>query len=195
MATRSIVIAPLARHREHVARLASWFRQEWPAWYGPGGPGNAEADMRAFASSDSKLPVGLLALRDGEPVGVGALKPESLPTHRHLTPWAAAGFVLPAYRGQGVGAMLLAALVRHASDLGYATVYCGTASAINLLRRSGWCELERIEYEGEQLAIFRKTASVIRGPDVERSRATAIDSGSHAALAGAVRGRKRVAGN
>ncbi len=151
----AVVISPLARHREHLPLLTTWFRGQWPAWYGPGGPGDAELDLAAFASSEAQLPVGLLLLEDGEPAGVGALKIESLPSHRHLTPWAAAGFVLPSHRGRGLGALLLRALVQHAGRLGYETLYCATATAVNLLCRNGWSQTEHIEHEGSRLLIFR----------------------------------------
>ncbi|MFP5356432.1 MAG: GNAT family N-acetyltransferase [Gemmatimonadota bacterium] len=149
-------IAPLASHRNLVPLLAAWFIAEWPEWYGPGGRGDALADLTSFAASASTLPVGLVALVENEPVGVAALKPESLPSHRHLGPWAAAGFVLPTYRGTGIGGSLLDALVARAGELGYPRVYCGTATATSLLRRSGWSELEFVRHEGEDLVIFAK---------------------------------------
>ena len=159
MAAPPVAILPLARHRGHVPLLASWFRQEWPAWYGPGGRGDAATDLQSFASSESVLPVGLVVLHEGIPIGTGALKRDSLPTHLHLSPWAGAGFVLPAFRGRGVGAMLLAALVSHARALGYSSVYCATGTAISLLHRCGWSEFERTEHEGEPLVIFQSTTA------------------------------------
>lgn len=155
-----LTIAPLASHRDLVPLLAGWFVAEWPEWYGPGGRGDALADLTSFAASASTLPMGLVALMEDRPVGVAALKPESLPSHRHLSPWAAAGFVLPTHRGAGIGGKLLAALVQRAGDLGYPRVYCGTATAASLLRRGGWRELEAIQHEGQSLVIFaRETAA------------------------------------
>jgi GNAT superfamily N-acetyltransferase len=81
------------------------------------------------------LPAGFVAWEDGTPAGFAALKSESLPTHKHLAPWAAAGLVLQSHRGRGIGQHLLRALVKHARDLGFDHVYCGTATAITLLRR------------------------------------------------------------
>lgn len=155
-----LTIAPLARHRELLPLLAQWFVDEWPEWYGVGGRGNAAEDLEAFAASEGGLPLGLVALDDSVPIGVAAFKAESLPTHRHLTPWAAAGLVLPAHRGQGVGARMLEALVRHASRLGYERVYCGTATAVTLLRRSGWSQLEVIQHDGHQLVVFARETEV-----------------------------------
>lgn len=149
-------ISPLARHRELLPLLARWFVEEWPDWYGTGGRGNAVQDLAAFAASESILPVGIVAFDENTPIGVAALKSESLPSHRHLQPWAAAGLVRPSYRGRGVGAQMLDALLRHAHRLGFDRVYCGTATAVTLLRRCGWSQLEVIQHEEESLVLFAK---------------------------------------
>jgi len=154
----SVRVAPLREHREFCPLVVQWFRGEWPEWYGPGGSGSAEADVNAFAASDINLPVGLLAFDREVPVGVGALKTESIPSHKHLTPWAAAGFVLPKRRGQGIGAALLQGLVTQGRKLGFPHVYCGTSTSKSLLVRSGWEQLEVIVHSGKPLAIFRSAA-------------------------------------
>jgi N-acetylglutamate synthase-like GNAT family acetyltransferase len=97
-----------------------------------------------------------VAFDENTPIGVAALKSESLPTHRHLRPWAAAGLVLPSHRGRGVGARILEALAHHAHCLGFEHIYCATATAVTLLRRSGWSQLEVTRHEGESLVIFAK---------------------------------------
>ena len=154
-----VTISPLILYPDLVPLLSSWFVEEWPEWYGPGGRGNALADLSGFARSESKLPVGFIALEKNVPVGVMALKVESLPTHRHLCPWAAAGLVLPSHRSRGIGAQLLGVLVQQARALGYPRVYCGTATAVSLLHRSGWSELETIQHDGEAVVIFSKATA------------------------------------
>jgi GNAT superfamily N-acetyltransferase len=158
MGRTEVMIEPLARHREHIPFLAHCFVREWPNWYGPCGRGNALADLQAFASLESQLPIGLVVLEGGAAVGVGALKAESVPSHKHIGPWASAGFVLPSHRGRGLGAALLRALVGHAGALGHARVYCASATALSLLRRSGWSEYESVEHEGTPLTIFSVAA-------------------------------------
>jgi GNAT superfamily N-acetyltransferase len=155
----AITISPLAQHRDLVPLLSSWFVEEWPEYYGSGGRGDPVADLTAFARSQSTLPIGFIATDGNIPVGILALKAESLPTHCHLRPWAAAGLVLPSHRGRGIGAELLQVLVRQAGALGYPRIYCGTATAVSLLRRSGWSELESIEHEGEAVVIFSKATA------------------------------------
>ena len=154
-----VTVSPLILYPHLVPLLSSWFVEEWPEWYGPGGRGDAVADLNGFARSESKIPVGFIALEKNVPVGVMALKAESLPTHRHLCPWAAAGLVLPSHRGRGIGAQLLGVLVQQARALGYPRVYCGTATAVSLLHRSGWSELETIQHDGEAVVIFSKATA------------------------------------
>ena len=154
-----VTVSPLILYPDLVPLLSSWFVEEWPEWYGPGGRGDAVADPNGFARSESKLPVGFIASEKNVPVGVMALKAESLPTHRHLCPWAAAGLVLPSHRGRGIGAQLLGVLVQQARALGYPRVYCGTTTAVSLLHRSGWSELETIQHDGEAVVIFSKATA------------------------------------
>ena len=152
----AIVVAALARHAEWLPLLARWMIDEWPQWYGAGGRGDAGVDLRSFAADESTLPVGVIAFDGRTPVGMAALKAQSLPGHVHLTPWAAAGLVVPARRGQGIGAQLLDALVERARGLGHAQIFCATATAASLLRRGGWVQRERVTHEGETLLVFAR---------------------------------------
>lgn len=145
----------LCHRRELVPLVESWLLSEWPEWYGSAGPGNLTADVAAFSASPTALPVGIVLFSAGKPVGFGALKSESIPSHAHLSPWAAAGYVVPSSRGQGMGAALLSALVAHAVALGYPAVYCGTSTATSLLERSGWQLLESVVHACKPLGIYR----------------------------------------
>ena len=153
--TSAVIVEPLAHHRELIPLVAQWFVSEWPSWYGRGGPGNIAQDVDAFAASDAVLPVGMVIFESQIPVGAAALKALSIPSHAHLSPWAAAGYVLPACRGRGLGAVLLQGLVARAQELGYRRVYCGTSTAERLLLRTGWLPLEVTSLEGKPLTVFQ----------------------------------------
>ena len=119
---------PLAHRRDAIARVRQWFESEWPAYYGPGGPGDAQRDLLDYAQQDA-LPFGQLAVLDGEPVCFAALKREPFPTHPQLTPWAGAAVVLPAWRRQGIGRALLDGLAVQASVMGFDRIHCATATS------------------------------------------------------------------
>lgn len=148
-------IAPLASHPEVLPELQAWFEAEWPSYYGPGGPGNAPQDLRAYANSDG-LPFGVVAFLDGCLCGVAALKADSIASRAHLSPWAAAGLVRHDLRGHGIGQQLVAALEQRAKAMGFNRIYCGTSTSGNLLQRSGWQLLERLIHDGENLGIYEK---------------------------------------
>jgi hypothetical protein len=150
-----VTLEPLASHPDVLPVLEQWFEAEWPTYYGPGGRGSAKVDLRSYANVGS-LPVGVVAFCDGVICGVMALKAESITSHTHLSPWAAAGLVTVTERGHGVGASLLESVEREARVLGYPYIYCGTSTAESLLRRGGWQLMERINHEGEDLGIYRK---------------------------------------
>ena len=154
----TVTVEPMARHRELLPLVAQWFISEWPTWYGPDRPGDVDADLKAFAASEDILPIGMLGFEDGIPIGAGGLKVESIPSHKHLSPWASAGLVLPERRGRGVGTVLLRALVKKANDLGYSHVYCGTSTSESLLKRAGWSLIEITVHDGKPLTIFRSAA-------------------------------------
>ena len=150
-----VSVERLSLHREHMPLIADWFRSEWPLWYGPGGAGDADADLARYAQAGPAVPVGLVALRGGQPCGFGALKEQGVPPSSPLRPWAGAGYVPPALRGQGLGAWLLRALVREAAGLGFEHVYCATRSAQSLLLREGWQAIETVLQGDERLTVFR----------------------------------------
>lgn len=156
MSVAAVTIEALARHPAALPQLEAWFKAEWPDWYGAG-RGDARSDLQACARAGSAaLPLGLLALRGGHPVGFAALKAASFEGLAHLTPWAAAGLVPAALRRQGIGRLLLAALEGEARALGFVTIYCGTGTSDSLLRREGWCRCQDFDHEGRVLSIYQK---------------------------------------
>lgn len=148
-------ISYLANHPELVPVIKKWFELQWPTHYGPSGPGNAEADLLAY-SHRSTLPIALIAFCDDKPCGIAALKLESISTHSHLSPWAAAGFVLQDHRGRGVGSHLLHVLEGVARRLDYTSIYCGSATAHGMLERNGWRLIDQLMYDGEGVSVYQK---------------------------------------
>jgi uncharacterized protein (TIGR00251 family) len=154
-------VIPLRQRPEFCAFFAQRFESEWPKWYGPGGQGSAREDIEAFANPEGNLPVGVVAIDEaGSPIGIAALKAESIASHRHLSPWVTAGYVLPGCRRAGVGAELLSALLAEARRLGFHTIYCATASAVTLLEREGWSQIDAVVHDGEKQFIFTRVAEV-----------------------------------
>lgn len=155
MSGDDIRVALLADHPTATADLQRLLESEWPDYYGPEGPGDAAADLAAFASRDA-LPIGVVALHQDAAIGVAALKAASIDECAQYAPWAAAALVAPAWRRRGVGAQLILALEALARRRGDAALYTGTATAISLMHRLGWEYLQTAQQGGEAVAVFRK---------------------------------------
>lgn len=131
-------IVRLADVPEAIPVLARWFVEEWEPYYGPAGPGDAARDLTECCNRD-EIPIALVALNaDGDAIGTVALKPESMDSHRHLSPWLAALLVAPDQRGRGVASKLVTAIEDEARRLGFTEIYTGASG----LRRGGWRPLD-----------------------------------------------------
>jgi GNAT superfamily N-acetyltransferase len=147
---------PLRRRPDVCDFFARCFEVEWPDWYGPRGRADAKSDLLEFANSTGALPVGVIALDDeASPVGIAALKSTSIDSYTHVGPWATAGYVIPSRRREGIGGLLLAALLAEAHRLGFSETYCATASAVSLLEREGWIKIDTVNHDGGTQFIFR----------------------------------------
>lgn len=138
MAGLDIDIVPLIEAQEALAPLAALYRATWPPYYGPGGPGDALADLREAAREDG-MPYAVVA-RDGEnaPLGVAALRASSIGDELGLGPWLAGIAVAPDMRGRGIATALIAAIEEAARAQGFAALYTSTRILGGGLERRGW---------------------------------------------------------
>jgi GNAT superfamily N-acetyltransferase len=130
----------LVRQAWCVPALGRLMRAGWPGWYGPGGAGQAEADLAARCRT-AGLPFGVVALdaATGEPIGTGALSETSYgAADATEQPWIVGLIVAPDWRGRGVGSGIVAALEAAARAKGWARVHCATEAGEGVLARRGW---------------------------------------------------------
>lgn len=145
------VIGPLADARE-AAVVAAWIWEEW-ARHEPGATRQASDAVVFEALAGAPLPHFLVARVDGAPVGCASIVAADLPTRPDLGPWLANVYVLPAWRGRGVGA----ALVRRAMAHGLAVtdrLHLYTFGTTALYERLGWRTCGTGEYAGRPISIM-----------------------------------------
>lgn len=133
--------------------VVRWYVEHWAPYYGPAGPGDAEADLRAtlgIRGSGSGLPVCLVALdAEGQAVGSVSLRAASI-SHPELSPWVTGAVVPASHRGAGIGERLLIAAEQAAAEqaaaaaeAGIDTLYVAVGGPeadqpADLLERRGW---------------------------------------------------------
>lgn len=121
----SIEITHLFECPEHLGALATLIHEEW--WSDKSGHSVSTMTARLAQAKDSgAIPLSLVALRDGRPVGTVNLVENDNDERPDLTPWLAALLVVPDARGLGIGARLVRALLAAAARLGIPTLYLGT---------------------------------------------------------------------
>jgi len=124
----------LADHRHAIPTLARWYEDEWPPYYGAGGPGDATADLESRLNRNV-IPVGLVALDMDRVIGTAALATDAA---TGLAPSVVGLLVREAFRGRGTGRALIEAAAGLAGRLGHRRVYLCTSILDDLLVGSGW---------------------------------------------------------
>lgn len=128
---------------------------QWPAWYGPGGPGNARADLEA-AAQHGALPLAMVACTAADQVlGCAMLKAKSVGAELGHGPFLAGFVVMPLARRQGVGAALVAAIEAEAARLGFGALFGSTDSAGGILTRRGWRAVGRAPSSRGEMVVYR----------------------------------------
>ena len=121
-----VVVEPLSRHPRHVAFVAALVWREF--WAGvPDGMTEAElADAFGGRAAPGRVLASLVALEGDEPLGCVHLIDNDDESLTELYPWMAAMVVVPGRRGQGIGSMLVRALMREAAAMGFEQLWFGT---------------------------------------------------------------------
>ena len=149
----SMDIAFLAKHLHTIPILSDWYRAEWEPYYGRHGPGDARRDLESRCNDD-KLPLGLIALTDGEVVGTVAL---DLDPSTNLTPSAVGLVVRHDQRKKGVATALLQSAEEVARQLAFDRLYMSTTILGNHLTRLGWQQGAQVTFMNNEVgSVFVK---------------------------------------
>jgi monoamine oxidase len=152
-------LAEIAHHPELAPLLARWHVAEWghlyPQWdeavaadefLAMRQPGRIPTTWVAFAGA-GRTPADVLG-------SVSLIDDDELDGYRHLRPWLASLYVVPAARGRGVGSALVAHVVAAARALDLARVHLFTEDGAGWYRALGWRTLEQVSVRGEAAEVM-----------------------------------------
>lgn len=148
----TITTGLLIDYPEALTPLVDLFETQWADWYNAQGA-SARADLSERARRNG-LPLGLVALVDGEVAGTCALTASSGGLVTERSPWLGGLVVLPQYRRRGAGRALLDRARSEARRLGYGRLHALTESATALFEQAGWSRQEAVQINGVPHAIF-----------------------------------------
>lgn len=152
--TLDLKIEHLAKHRAAIPLVAGWVEQEW-------GHLLPEATFETFVQSfvertvPHRLPATWVALIGEQVVGTASLDPHDMTTRPEFSPWLAAVYVAPQFRGQGIGSRLVQTAMQEAGMLGLSHLYLFTPDKMNFYECLGWQIVEMTHYRGLEVVIMR----------------------------------------
>lgn len=150
--TMTVTIEPAVSHPDLHETIATWLWTEW------GTPQNHGLYRSLVAHSlPDSIPAIYVAFADGKAVGTVGLLRTDLLSRQEFTPWMAVLYVVPAFRGQGIAAVLQSHALAEARRLGFSGIYLYTKMT-GFYEKSGWIFVEpEVDDHGEAIRIYRKS--------------------------------------
>lgn len=149
----AITFEYLADRPEDVPLVMAWWQTVW---------GDRMGDLATYTAKFSEtlgtqaLPLDIIALQDGEPVGSASLKAHELQTiYPAYQFWLGSVFVKPDCRGQGIASMLARQIIAMARQRQLPQLYLQTVNLTGgLYAALGWEPLDRLNYRGEEILVM-----------------------------------------
>jgi predicted N-acetyltransferase YhbS len=153
----TIEIQFLADCTHTLTTLASWLYQEWPHR----SPDGSESGMEAILTgrlNQGRLPIALVALDNGHPVGTVSLKVREIESRPQYENWLGTLYVPPDCRRRGIGSLLVHVAEETAWGLGIGCLYLYTRHPTTeaIYARLGWERIQVLDYAGRPAIIMRK---------------------------------------
>jgi GNAT superfamily N-acetyltransferase len=115
--------------------VSSWAFRQWHQ--GTRSLKSIYTEYRGRLSRDS-IPLTLVAVEEGTPVGTISIELDDLPSRPDLFPWIGSLYVVPKFRKRGIGRMLMDKVQGTADDMGAGSLYVMTSDLQELGEKEGW---------------------------------------------------------
>ncbi|MCB1671352.1 MAG: GNAT family N-acetyltransferase [Gammaproteobacteria bacterium] len=146
----------LADRPRDIPRVVAWWHTVW---------GERMGEIEVFTDKllatlgGEQLPLTLVAVANGEPVGTAALKDhEMLDVFPGYQYWMGSVYVRPEWRERGVASQLAGHIIELAGTRGLPHLYLQTVHPQGgLYARLGWEPVERLLYRGDETLVMKKS--------------------------------------
>lgn len=135
--------------------VAQWIWDEWRELLVQQSAAEFAAWFRS-APRGAGLPTTLIELERGVPVGTVSLECDDMEIRPDLTPWLASLYVVPAFRGRGLGRRLVRAAEDAARLRGCTQLFLYTPGQEKFYAALGWSLLETCRYRTFEVTIMRR---------------------------------------
>lgn len=143
----------LSRYAPSIPVVAAWHHAEWQHLL-PGWTVEEAAAELASHGDEGTIPTTLVAVSDGEVIGTASLLLEDMPGTEQWSPWLASVYVTPAWRGKGIGKLLVDRAIGDAARLGVSHLHLFTTDAEAWYLEQGWRVRGQMTYAGRSASIM-----------------------------------------
>ena len=140
-----VKVINLADAPQYLDEAAKYMWEEWAKQYGTKYEDIVYRTKHCL-NKDS-IPQTLIAVLDGELVGMVSIWNNDLAFRQDLMPWLAALYVKKEYRGKGIGTLLQERCINVCKELGYKKIYLITEHE-NYYERNKWRFIEEAPLRG-----------------------------------------------
>ncbi len=147
-------IRPLWEAIEDFPETALWLWREWGRNQGSSSAETGEW-LTGYADPAGRE-IGFVAYCRTRPVGVALLRDHDLASFRKLTPWLSSLFVLPCFRGTGIGSHLIQAVERAATERDVRRLYLYTPDLERFYARRRWLVHDRFSLNDRDFAVMSR---------------------------------------
>jgi N-acetylglutamate synthase-like GNAT family acetyltransferase len=145
----------LADAPEHVEQLARWHHREWEHLYADWTLAIATEELQQHAQC-REFPTTLVVLKDAQLLGSVSLIAQDAQEFDDVgSPWLASLYVQPEFRGLGLGALLVKAMMQHAKKIQLETLYLFTPEHHDFYARLGWKKISRVDLHHQSVDIMQ----------------------------------------
>jgi GNAT superfamily N-acetyltransferase len=138
--------------------VSSWAFRQWHQ--GVRSLKSIYTEYRRRLSRDS-IPLTLVAVEEGTPVGTISIELDDLPSRPDLFPWIGSLYVEPKFRKRGIGRMLVDKAQGIADDMGAGSLYVMTADLQELCEKEGWFYIGDEPYRNNKdVSIYGKKLNI-----------------------------------
>jgi predicted N-acetyltransferase YhbS len=135
--------------------VAAWLWKEWSHLLVEKSQDEFEVWFTKSRREDA-VPATFVWLEAGQPVATVSLEIDDMDIRPELTPWLASLYVVPEWRGRGIGKTLVRAAEDEARDFFLSELYLFTPEHADYYAALGWEPVETCVYRGVPVAILRR---------------------------------------
>ena len=153
-----IQLKQLAECPEQLLAVGNWIYEQW--WKRPNNSVEVVLRWLRCHTEKDRVPFTVVALAEGNPIGSCSVVENDCVHRPQYTPWVAAVYVKPEFRGRGVASGILREAARIAARAPVEGLYIDClAKTAPVYEKSGWRIVEREVGDKDSVVMFRRTRS------------------------------------